>query len=800
MKTIEKDKVLKKYKVFSKDGFSVAFFKSPLVKKSEDDIEKSQKKLGLVYVGLPTEISTGGWLHINIPKLELEDTRKNFSDKYKEYNIDLFEKILVEKEFSQLFNDFVANMRDKSLAWRYIPEELYEYFYKNSVKYYEDTNLSALRFLFMRTDKDEKLLCVDDLCEIENLTIWEKDESVNQYINEDWLCDDSNYLLLDNAPFNIDIFKSLLYEKEHSDSEFIFSKKDETWKNIIKKYYNDKNLSNNAGYYYIEDGDADANACIVFFKGQSLENINTLVEQFCKEVIKDDCSKIIKEDVELRATILNEFVKITAAKTKEDVDLEKLDYKYLILKDKYYRLNLEENNNKQKEYETLLKEIFGKNSLVNWNNKIDDEDDLVNLLIADGKTVFDIIKNDKKSHSKYVKYVKLLTDFYSDCEITIWSDIELFCQEEVLDIIYNYEAKTSHNRDEEIAKRVAFSIEDIQQEESNLIKCDQRYEADIKRLDAFLDDSNIRKIEHEEEMSVNLSNDLDRIRTEVIDALREKIYVVPYNRDNSSLVYMYGKKMLPVSLVNEGETYSIYVLFENKNGSIENGLKALMNNRYKIYYENCYTPLDIYGNLYPEMNKLCLGSQLDYERIYSEIFPEQEEIRYEDDEIKQLLLYQYIDDNGKMFRGYGKVCPITKMKSYVEDVNKKGMSALSKSNALHLFYLPIGERRIPFWGSYFAEQLLTDYNHDMKVYLVDKEGGKEYLLDKWNEQMRELIQNVGYDLRIKIIMNQFFSDWSKVGAMRKLKHNYKCKEEVFDVELTAVHRAIMVKKIADQSI
>ena len=95
--------------------YSVRFFKKS--KNNKIDNSNSEKQ-GRVYVGLPTEISTGGYLHINIPGLKLNETRTSLSDKFKDKNEQRLKGIFGDAEsdyaFSKIYNEFIERSKKKN--------------------------------------------------------------------------------------------------------------------------------------------------------------------------------------------------------------------------------------------------------------------------------------------------------------------------------------------------------------------------------------------------------------------------------------------------------------------------------------------------------------------------------------------------------------------------------------------------------------------------------------------------------------------------------------------------------------
>lgn len=273
-----------------------------------------------------------------------------------------------------------------------------------------------------------------------------------------------------------------------------------------------------------------------------------------------------------------------------------------------------------------------------------------------------------------------------------------------------------------------------------------------------------------------------------------------------------------------------YILFGDEKG-IYGVFSALLRMEFDIFIDRKYKPLDMYGNLYPNMNALEWGDEEDLKKIRADVENMICNKDQNDDNVslyKSLLFYQYYTTNGKMLRGYGKECPLLKMHSYIEELDVKP-TFLNSGNALHIFEYPLfginlklqQMPNIPIWGSYLAEQIITEYSTDIRVVLLSKREDNarlvisrdscEYeddtgrgIIEKDEALKDKLLYFLGerYMSNINIEMDMKMKDNRNVivEEIEGEYNRYKGKKEEMPLELTMVHRAIILHLLENQII
>lgn len=769
--------------------YSVRFFKI-----DNNNLEKQ----GRVYVGLPTEISTGGYLHINIPGLKLNETRTSLSDEFKDINEQRLKGIFGDAKsdyaFSKIYNEFIES--DSNLWGKadcYIPIELYEKYGNNN------GDFQNIRFICIETSLGKKQICSINEIRERKLCLWTLSDDLKNKINTK--SEYFNKFFYENANCILENSNScklvyLDYIKDHVNSSL------ETISDLIEVII-DLYKENDKKYYYLDSSRDDSSEDEEYYEAQGYVNLNELIDSVFKDLfIKENCN----EDDE--TAIAKAIVENVSPEDETGIDRDKAETLYYVHSDNKKKTKYRLLKGFSQEDINAFMSIFGEaNVKKGYKPELEDCEDGGDILEFFG--TYNELIFFEKDEEKYYKYIDFVyeKDFFNEKDYTILSSLEWICNEDLVIKIENNRNKYwsvfqfQKNQYKELLENFKYS------------DTNANYKFDFDNLCSHLSDSDVvkmakkLKLKSDEKSGVTETatstenSDLLIKRNAIIEELKNKLYIIPYSKQKDLGVGSFmQRKFLSIKTRTGQNEYEIaFLLFETSKGDIDDALKLLMQKAFNIYYGNSYTPLDEFDNIYPDMGDLELGTQEEYEDVQCEI-AEKSDLT-DDEAIKQLLLYQYVLPSGKMIRGYGKECPILKMPSYIEAGNEY-TSALNMSNALCVFCYPlfgVNQKSIPLWGSKLAEQLLIDYAHDTNIYLISE--NEEYLVDTYSdsviENIKERINDVGYNIRIEIVMRQQFETWSKTGRMKKNQLDYKSKKVVFDLELTAAHRAIIMNCLSD---
>lgn len=447
-----------------------------------------------------------------------------------------------------------------------------------------------------------------------------------------------------------------------------------------------------------------------------------------------------------------------------------------------------------------LREVFGDES------KLRSESEL-----SDGLSFESIVDRcnckDFKCEGKLRPYMEVLQYWGNVCNKECFAYVEIEqlknLSKEDLDWLYKKEMMVKSVME----NKPGIVIEGVP-ESDNIV---DSYATDFDILKKSLKDSEMKKLRN----GLGLSSPED----DVIDKLKSRIYIKATSFLRNQCIPFYN---------DDDERKYLLFIGTNSGSSLKNALSNLMK-LFDITLDRTYIPLDPDGWVCPNdiMQTLEYGTQEDYDAVYKMLFGGGKKFEEFREGLEKLLFYQYVLTDGRTLKGYGKYCPIMKMRSLIEKDNEY-TPGLSKANALGIFHYPLLGMgiRLPVWGSFLAEQILIDYARDNIVCLKsDKDNKKTFLkvqdqtyieydeqrIAVWKKvfsrdtqeqivrKLLEYLKDVDYNIEIEINMKQFYKNYADVEATKGRDWDYKGKTEKLALELTAVHRALICKLLEERN-